>query len=138
MKITKVLQIRESTPNPVTNLSGYVPTTDYWGECIAMTNALMDSIARSDKTPPKKFVRDGADTLIELEIFPDEKPHTAIEWAEFVMAVNHVLWLLNDAPKDEMINLTMEVLNDLYYAWHDKALSTLKGDDLSKYLRITD
>lgn len=136
MKILKVLQIRADIPNPVTNMSGYEPTTDYWAKAIRMVNSMIEASAQLQ--PTKKLAREGADVLIEREIFPDELPHTAVEWAEFVMSINHVLWLLNDAPKDKWVDLAMEVLNDLYYHWHDKALNTLKDEDLSTYLRITD
>jgi hypothetical protein len=136
MRIIKVLQIREDAPNPVTDLSGYEPTTDYWKKCIRMVNATMESVATFNAT--KKMARSGVDVLIEQEIFPDEMPHTGVEWAEFVMAINHVLWALDGVPKDKVVEVTMEMLNDLYYAWHDKALTLLKGDDLSTYLRITD
>lgn len=136
MKIIKVLQVREDAPNPVTDLSGYVPTTGYWKQVLRMVNAMIESTATLN--PSKKLALEGADVLIEREIFPDEMPHTAVEWAEFVMAINHALWLLDGAPSDKNVQLTMEVLNDLYYKWHDKALNTLKGDDLSTYLKITD
>jgi hypothetical protein len=137
MKILKILQIREDAPNPVTHLSGYEPTTDYWVKCIRMVNAMLEAMAQAE--PSKKLAREGCDVLIEKEIFPDEMPHTAVEWAEFVMALNHTLWVLDSAPKeDKWVQLAMEVFNDLYYAWHDKALTLLKGDDLSTYLRITD
>lgn len=136
MKEIRVLQVRDDIPNPVTNLSGYEPTTDYWSKALRMVNAMLEAHAQFE--PTKKLAREGADVLINREIFNDEEPHTAVEWAEFVMAINHVLWLLNDAPSDKYVQLAMEVLNDLYYHWHDKALNTLKGDDLSTYLRITD
>lgn len=136
MKILKILQLKTDAPNPVTDLSGYVPTTDYWKQVIRMVNATLEGVAQFDAT--KEVARSGVDGLIELKIFPDEKPHTAVEWAEFVMAINHALWVLNDVPKDKWVEVTLEVLNDLYYAWHDKALTLLKGDDLSTYLRITD
>lgn len=142
MKILKVVQMRDDIPNPVIDLSGYQPTTEYWGKVIRMANSAIESQAHFDAkfdfAPSKKIVTNGIDLLIESEIFPDEKPHTAVEWAEFVMAINHVLWLLNDAPKDKYVEVTLEVLDHEYYKWHNKALDTLKGDDLSKYLRITD
>jgi hypothetical protein len=137
MKVLKILQVREDVPNPVTNLSGYEPTTEYWAKMIRMVNAMLESSAQLE--PTKKLALEGADVLIEREIFPSEVTHTAVEWAEFVMALNHVLWLLDSAPKDDKwVELAMEVLNDLYYKWHDIALTTLKDEDLSTYLRITD
>jgi hypothetical protein len=142
MKMFKVIQMREDIPNPITSMSGYEPTTDYWAKALRMVNSGIESQAHfeADKgfAPDKKTVQGGMDTLIELEIFPDEQPHTAVEWAEFVMSINHVLWLLNDAPKDKYVNLMLEILDHQYYKWHNKALSTLKDDDLSTYLRITD
>lgn len=142
MKMIKVIQLRDDIPNPVTNLSGYQPTTEYWGKAIRMVNSMLESQAEFDGkigfAPKKKMVIEGVDLLIEQEIFPDEKPHTAVEWAEFVMSINHVLWLLNDAPKDKYVEIALEVLDHEYYKWHDKALTTLKDADLSTYLRITD
>ena len=138
----KVLQLRDDIPNPVIELSGYKPTTNYWRKAICMVNTLLESQAQFEGTvgfqPKKKTIIDGVDRLIEEEIFPDEKPHTAEEWAEFVMCVNHVLWLLNGVPKDKYVELVLEVLEHEYYKWHNKALDRLKKDDLSKYLQITD
>ena len=137
MKILKVLQIRTDAPNPVTDLSGYEPTTDYWAKAIRMVNATIEATAQFTLAD-ERTVRRGVDELIELEIFPDELPHTAVEWAEFVMSINHILWALDGVPKDRAVDITLEVLNDLYYHWHEKALTRLEGDDLSTYLRITD
>lgn len=138
----KVVQMREDIPNPVTDLSGYKPTTEYWAKVVRMVNAGMESQAHFEANiglaPKKKMVIEGVDMLIEEEIFPDEQPHTAVEWAEFVMSINHVLWLLNDAPKDKYVELMLEVLDHEYYKWHNRALDRLKEDDLSKYLQITD
>ena len=136
MKILKVLQIRTDAPNPVTDLSGYEPTTDYWAKAIRMVNATIEATATFNAS--KELARSGVDVLIEKEIFPDEMPHTAVEWAEFVMSINHILWALDGVPKDRAVDITLEVLNDLYYHWHEKALTRLEGDDLSTYLRITD
>lgn len=138
----KVLQLRDDIPNPVIELSGYKPTTDYWVKVIRMVNSLLESQAEFEAQigfqPKKKMLIEGTDRLIEEEIFPDEIPHTAEEWAEFVMSVNHVLWLLNDVPKDKYVESALELLEHEYYKWHKKALDRLKKDDLSKYLQITD
>ena len=132
-----ILQINPNLTNPVSHLSGYKPTTEYWPLCLRMANAMLRSIGEAN--PSKKQAMEGANVLIELEIFSEKTQHTAVEWAEFVMAINHVLWLLDDAPDEaEGVNMLMEILHDLYYIWRDKALDTLKGDDLSTYLRITD
>jgi hypothetical protein len=67
--------------------------------------------------------------------------HTAVEWAEFVMSINHVLWLLWSANEEqglEYLDPVMQALSDLYYEWHNKAIDALKGDALSEYLAITD
>lgn len=142
MKSLKIVQMRDDIPNPVTEMSGYEPTTEYWKKIIHLVNSGIESQAVFDAdtghAPSKKTLTGGMDLLIEEEIFPDEKPHTAVEWAEFVMAINHVLWVLNSAPKDKYVELMLEVLDHEYYKWHNKALDTLEGDDVLTYLRITD
>lgn len=132
----KILQLKLDARNPVYRLSGYKATTDYWQEMLIVVNSLL--ITTSQHKGTLKQAKAGADAVIEYEVFPSTRKHTAVEWAEFVMAVNHVLWALDSVPSDEYVKIIMEVLNDLYYKWRDKALDTLKGDDLSTYLRITD
>lgn len=132
----KILQINPSAPNPVTHLSGYEPQHDYWYNVIVMVNAILQVTAK--RGYDVKRMKGGADAIISIDVFPDGT-HTATEWAEFVMALNHVLWLLHEAEgSDKYVDNMLQILNDLYYKWHDKALSTLKGKDLSTYLRITD
>lgn len=132
----KTLQLKLDARNPVYRLSGYKATTDYWREMLVVVNSLLKTTVQYKATV--KQCKAGADIIIEYDVFPSTKEHTAVEWSEFVMAVNHVLWALDSVPSDKSVEIVMEVLNDLYYEWRDKALDTLKGDDLSTYLRITD
>ena len=133
----EILQIKRTTPNPVTSISGYEPTTDYWDQVIVMVNSMLQ-VATLGKHNLKDMKR-GAGVIITLDIFPDEQPHSPVEWAEFVMAINHVLWLLHEMRgTDKYVDMALETLDYLYYKWHNKALDTLKGSDLSRYLEITD
>ena len=133
---TQVIQLQEYAPNPVIELGGYTPVTDYWKKIIRLGNALI--VANSLHGLDAKELRKGANLTINNEIFKGE--HTAEEWAEFCMAINHLLWVWHEMVENHGLEMdeVLKALNDLYYEWHDKALATLKGDDLSTYLRITD
>lgn len=136
---THVIQVSTELPNPVKNLSGYEPTTEYWPMVITLVNALIE--ASAVRGLDAKKIQEDANMLIGSGLFDEEDEHTAVQWAEFVMAINHILWFWHGASEQEGIEYldpVLKALNDLYYQWHDKALNTLKGDDLSTYLRITD
>lgn len=130
-----MLQIKPTAPNPVTELGGYTPTTEYWSDIIMVTNILLEKSEAG--LYPYKTIQNAANAAFNKTIFPGD--HTAVEWAEFVMAINHMLWLLHSVDdQDGYIHRVLQALDALYYEWHDKALDTLKGEDLSTYLRITD
>jgi len=134
----KVLQISGDLPNPILDIGGYDPKTKYWGHVITLTNYLL-ALGTVTKQGHKEL-QSSANQVLKGEIF--SKPeHTAVEWAEMVMAINHMLWFLDDVRKTEKsdpLDATIETFRDLYYEWHDKALSVLKGDAKSEYLKITD
>jgi hypothetical protein len=129
--------VREYAPNPVIELSGYTPTTDFWATSIRLMNAGI--LASAINGHGEDELVKGFNYTIDQDIFSGE--HTAVEWAEFVMSINHVLWLLhdlNEARGIEYLEPVLQALSKLYYEWHNKALDTLKDEDLSTYLRITD
>jgi hypothetical protein len=132
-----LLQLNEKMPNPVTEMSGYEPQHDYWRKVINLTNVCLEvSVTQNYHT---KVMKSGVDKVIELEIFPTDTPHSAVEWAEFVMALNHVLWVLHEAQgHDKYVDEMLRILDFEYYRWHNRALDTLKGANLSTYLKITD
>lgn len=130
-----LLQVRQDMPNPVLELGGYTPVTGYWRDIISLTNTLLEVALRESHTP--KQVQSGANAIIKGYMFKGN--HTGVEWAEFTMAINHMLWALySQDDKDGYIHNVLRALDSLYYQWRDKALDTLKGDELSTYLRITD
>ena len=136
---TKVLQLRTDAPNPVLELGGYEPKTNYWPMVISLANAMI--VDRAWKERDVKDMVSTANLMFDFGMFTGE--HEAHEWAEFVMAINHILWLLHDVytkepDEHEYLRDVCEVLDNLYYEWHDKALSVLKGDALGEYLQITD
>lgn len=137
MKTRQIIQLRTDVPNPVLGLGGYTPTTDYWAKAIRLTNALIEA---NDDGANAEQLQKGANVTIKARIFDEAETHTPVEWAEFVMAINHVLWLWHDLSVGEGVEIdqVLQALDALYYEWHDKALNTLKGDELSTYLRITD
>lgn len=134
----QILQLSNEAPNPVTHLSGYEPTTTYWPNIITLMNALI--VSSYVHGVNAKQLQSGANLTLNTEIFEGEV-HTAVEWAEIVMAINHGLWMLHAVHEEngiEELEPILQALNDLYYEWHDRALNTLTGADLSEYLRITD
>jgi len=125
-------------PNPILEIGGYEPVTEYWPSIIALTNSLLYMNGSTPQTA--KELQAGGNAILTGEIFANPN-HTAVEWAEMVMAINHMLWFLHGVQETEKLDYLdkiMQALNDLYYEWHDKALSVLKGDALSEYLQITD
>ena len=137
MTTQNVPQLQRNAPNPVLEF-GYEPTTEYWPDIIQLGNALI--IANAAHGMNAKTLQGGANFTIKNEIFDDAKAHTAVEWAEFTMGINHLLWIWHSACENRGLEMdeVLKALNDLYYEWRDKALDTLKGDDLSTYLKITD
>jgi hypothetical protein len=137
MQGQEVVQVRDDAPNPVLELGDYTPITSYWSNIIRLANAMI--LASAMVGQGAKTLQHGANVTITSEIFIGE--HTAAEWAEFVMGINHILWLLHHLHEKRVIEYlepVLQALNDLYYEWHSKALDTLTDDDLSEYLRITD
>ena len=133
-----VIQVSELAPNPILGLSDYEPTTESWIRAIRLCNAMIQASAGLGKTTAE--LHESANTSIKSHMFIGPT-HTVAEWAEFVMSLNHVLWLLwsiNETAVYEYLEPVMDALSNLYYEWHNKALDTLKGDELSEYLRITD
>lgn len=87
------------------------------------------------------MLKKGANQVFKTRMFDEKGEHKGYEWAEFVMAINHMLWFWNDYEEKnatEYLEPVLKALNDLYYEWHGKAIHNLKGDTLSEYLRITD
>lgn len=131
-----VLQIKRNVPNPIKLLSGYKPVTDYWDSAIVMANTLISTGIVLNSSYAS--MRDGANAIVDGSIFVD-KQKTPEQWAELVMALNHIGWILNELEdKSEYVIKTINVFDYLYRKWHKKALKTLKGDDLARYLEITD
>lgn len=132
-----IIQVSTEMPNPVIRLSGYEPTTDYWPKVITLVNAMIKESAANGRSA--HAMQEAANATIEELIFDGD--HTGVEWAEFTMALNHILWFWYEVSQEqslEYLDPVLRVLDRLYYQWRDKALDTLKGDDISTFLKITD
>jgi hypothetical protein len=139
MSAVKIIQIAKDSVNPIYEQNGYTPVTDMWSKVVYAVNLMLMLIGTSGVTADElvKSFNTGATSFAEGE----REKRTAVEWAEFVMPINHLLWIIHDqAQKDEELEVdeVIKALDALYYYWHGVALHTLKGGGLSEYLRITD
>lgn len=139
MSAVKIIQIAKDSVNPIYQQNGYTPVTDIWPKVVHAVN-LMLMLTGTTNTKAQELIdafNKGSKPFVEGE----RKNRTAVEWAEFVMAINHLLWILSDeSQRDEelTIDVVLKALDVLYYYWHGMAINTLKGGELSEYLRITD
>ena len=129
-----VIQLNTDTQDTILeDVSSYTPVTNYWKLVVMMVNMmlLLEMAKGSTKVTLKKEMR------THIEKLPLDTPE---QWAEMVMSINHVLWILSagELESREDIEQTRRALHDLYYEYHDLACKTLKGDALSTYLNITD
>lgn len=139
MSMVKIIQINKEAPNPIYQQNGYEPVTEMWPKLVHAVNLMLMLIGTSGVTADElvKSFNTGATSFAEGE----REKRTAVEWAEFVMPINHLLWIIHDqAGRDEelQVDVVLKALEALYYYWHDMALNTLKGGELSKYIQITD